>query len=108
MTDYTLIKGVDKLYYALVTDDDADAYAAGTPVPLAPLKLAVQTPSANSKTEYFDNQPMFNMSSEGSTIIKVDITDLPLDIQAEILGKVYDAVNESMYDNGGTPPDIAL
>lgn len=108
MTDYTMFKGVDKLYYALVTQDDANAYAAGAPAALAPLRLAVATPAANAKTEYFDNQPMFNFNSEGETKIKVEIAGLPLSVQAAILGKVYDATNESLYDNGGTPPDCAL
>jgi len=108
MTDYTLMKGVDKLFYALVTQDDADAYAAGAPAALAPLKLAVQTPAANNKTEYFDNQPMFSFNAEGETKIKIDIARLPLDVQALLLGKVYDSANESLYDNGGTPPDLAL
>jgi len=108
MTTYTMMKGVDKLYYALVTQDDASAYAAGTPVALAPLKLAVQTPSASSKTEYFDNQPFLTMSAEGETKIKIDIAGLPLNVQADILGKAYDAASESLYDNGGTPPDVAL
>lgn len=105
---YTLLKGVDKLYYALVTQDDADAYAAGTPKYLAPLKLAVQTPTINSKTDYYDNQPMFVDTAEGETKIKVDITMIPLDMQAELLGKVYDATQESLYDNGGQPPKVAL
>lgn len=105
---YTLVKGVDKLYYALVTQDDVNAYAAGTPKYLAPLKLAVQTPTVNSKTEYYDNQPMFNDTAEGETKIKVDITRIPLDMLAELLGKVYDATNESLYDGGGNPPKIAL
>lgn len=105
---YTLIKGVDKLYYALVTQDDVSAYAAGTPVALAPIKTAVQTPKTSQVTMYFDNQPMFNFQGEGETKIKVEITDLPLSIQAEILGKVYDAVNESLYDGGGNPPNCAL
>lgn len=108
MTDYTLIAGVDKLYYALVTQDDVNAYAAGTPAPLAPLKTAVATPTVNTKTDYYDNQPMFVNTAEGETKIKIDITQLPLDIQAELLGKVYDATTESLYDNGGTPPDCAL
>lgn len=108
MTDYTLIKGVDKLYYALVTQDDASAYAAGTPVALAPLKTAVATPAANSKTEYYDNQPFITLHSEGETKIKLDVTSLPLSTQATLLGKVYDATNDSLYDNGATPPDCAL
>lgn len=105
---YTLLKGVDKLYYALVTQDDNNAYAAGTPKFLAPMKLAVQTPTVNSKTDYYDNQPMFVDTGEGETKIKVDVTQIPLDVKAELLGKVYDAVNDSLYDNGGQPPKVAL
>ena len=105
---YTLVKGVDKLYYALVTQDDLNGYVAGTPKQLAPLQLAVQTPETNSKTSYYDNQPMFNDVSKGATKLKLDITSLPLTIQAELLGNVYDATTESMYENGGTPPNIAL
>lgn len=105
---YTMFKGADKLFYALVTQDDASAYAAGTPAALAPLGIAVQTPAANSKTEYFDNQPFLTLNSEGETKIKLDIAGLPLATQAALLGKVYDATNESLYDNGGTPPDVAI
>lgn len=108
MTDYFLLKGVDKLYYALVTQDDASAYAAGTPAVLAPLKLAVQSPKINTKTDYYDNQPMFSLTGEGETKIKLDVTQLPLSVQAALLGKEYDATNESLYDSGGTAPYIAL
>ena len=106
--NFTMFKGADKLYYALVTSDTADAYAAGSPVALAPLKVAVQTPAANSKTEYYDNQPFLTMNSEGETKIKIDIAGLPLATQAALMGKVYDATNEALYDNGGNAPDCAL
>jgi len=108
MTDYLLLKGVDKLYYALVTQDDASAYAAGTPVVLAPLKAAVQSPKVNTKTDYYDNQPMFNLTGEGETKIKLDVTQLPLSVQAALLGKEYDSTNDSLYDNGGTAPYVAI
>lgn len=105
---YTLLKGVDKLYYALVTQDDVNGYVAGTPKYLAPLKLAVQTPTVNAKTDYYDNQPMFGDIAEGETKIKVDTTRMPLSMLAELLGKVYDTANESMYDGAPNPPKIAL
>ena len=108
MTDFTLINGVDKLYYALVTQDDADGYAADAPQPLAPLATSVQTPSSNQEVKYFDNKAMFNMSAEGETKLKFDITHLPLETQAILLGKVYDSTTESVYDNSSTPPDIAI
>lgn len=100
--------GVDKIYYALVTQDDADAYAAGTPAAFAPAMNIVQAPKSNSKTQYADNQPFDSMSSEGETEIDVEITGLPLDLHATIMGRVYDAATGRFFDNGGTPPDIAL
>jgi phi13 family phage major tail protein len=106
--DYTLINGVDKLYYAKVTQDDADGYAADAPLPLAPLGAAVQTPSSNKDVKYFDNKAMFSLSAEGETKLKFDITDLPIETQAALLGKVYDSTTESMYDGDSTPPDMAV
>jgi phi13 family phage major tail protein len=100
--------GVDSIYYAKITQDDSSAYAAGTPVALAPAMNIAQAPKTNSKTQYADNQPFDTMSSEGETEMDVEITGLPLDIQADILGRVYDAATGTMFDNGGTPPDIAL
>lgn len=100
--------GVDKIYYALVTTDDADAYAAGTPVAFAPAMNIVQAPKSNSLVQYADNQPFDTMSSEGETELDVEVTGLPLDILSVILGRVYDAATGRLFDNGGTPPDIAL
>jgi phi13 family phage major tail protein len=105
---YTVVKGVDKLYYAKVIQDDAFGYVADTPVALAPMKTSVQTPAVNSKTEYYDNQPFLVLMAEGETKIKMDVTRLPLSVQADILGKVYDSTTDSLYDNGSIPPDCAL
>ena len=100
--------GVDQIYYALVTTDTADAYAAGTPASLAPAMNISQAPKTNSKVQYADNQPYDSMSAEGETELDVEITGLTLEVQAEILGKVYDAVNGRLFDNGGTAPYVAL
>ena len=106
--DYTLINGVDQLYYALVTQDDADAYAANSPLRIAPLKTSLATPSANKKIDYFDNQAMFNLQAEGETKLKLEITNMPLSLQATLLGKIYDSSTESLYDINGIPPNIAV
>jgi phi13 family phage major tail protein len=100
--------GVDNIYYALVTQDDANGYVAGTPAPLAPAMTITQTPKTNSKVQYADNQPFDSMVSEGETEMDVEITGIMLDALATVLGKPYDLTNGQMSDNGGTPPDIAL
>lgn len=106
--EYKSTLGLRDLYYALVTQDDLNAYAAGTPVYMAPLITASQTPASNSVTQYADDGPYDTMSSEGETKIDLEATGIPLSIQAILLGKVYDAATGRMLDNGGTPPDVAL
>lgn len=100
--------GVDKIYYAKLTQDDASAYAAGTPAAFAPAMNVSQAPKSNSKVQYAENQPFDTMSSEGETELDIEVTGLPLDVLADILGRVYDAATGRLFDNGGTPPDIAL
>src|SRR6266545_3107267 len=108
MPDYKSYIGADQLYYALISQDEAAAYAAAAPAYLAPLMTIGVKPKTNSKVQYADNQPFDSMSSEGESETEVEITGLPTDLQALLLGKVWDAVNGRMYDNGGTPPYVAL
>ena len=100
--------GVDKIYYALVTQDDASAYVAGTPVVFAPAMTVTQTPKSENKVQYADNQPFDSMSGEGETELELEITGLQLDTLAAVLGRVYNTAVGRMFDNGGTPPDVAL
>ena len=106
--NYKSYVGVDQVYYALVTQDDESAYAADTPAYLAPIMNIAQTPKVASKTQYADNQPFDVMSTEGETELDVEITGLPHSVEAVLLGKVWDEVNDRFYDNGGVPPYVAL
>jgi phi13 family phage major tail protein len=100
--------GADNLYYALVTQDDSSGYVAGTPAYLAPFMSISVKPKTNSKVQYADNQPFDSLSSEGESEADVEITGLPSDLQATLLGKVWDNTNGRMYDNGATPPYVAI
>jgi phi13 family phage major tail protein len=48
------------------------------------------------------------MTAEGESEADVEITGLPLDKQAALLGKVWDDTTGRMFDNGTTPPYVAL
>lgn len=100
--------GVDKIYYALVTQDDASAYVAGTPAVFAPAMNISQSPKSNAKVQYADNQPFDSMSSEGESELDIEVTGVQLDVLASVLGRVYNTAVGRMFDNGGTPPDVAL
>ncbi len=106
--EYKSNVGLRDVYYALVTQDDADAYAAATPAVLAPVMAASVAPASNSKTQYANDQAFDTMSSEGETKIDFELTQIPLEIRAILLGKVYDSATGRLFDNGGTPPDVAI
>ncbi len=107
-SEYKSNVGLRDIYYALVTQDDANGYAAGTPSYLAPAMNASIAPASESKVQYADDGPFDTMSSEGETKIDFEITQIPMQVRAVILGKVYDAASGRIFDNSGTPPDIAL
>jgi phi13 family phage major tail protein len=108
MSEQKSVVGLRDLYVALVTDDDASAYAADTPTYFAPAVNASQSPTVNSQTQFADDQAFDVMTAEGETAIEIEVTAIPLVMQALVLGKAYDAATGRMFDNGGTPPDVAL
>ena len=106
--EYKSAVGLRDIYYALVTQDDASAYAAGTPAYFAPAMTASQAPATNSKTVYADDGPFEVAVNEGETKIDFEVTNIPMEVLAAVLGKVFDAATGRVFDNGGTPPDVAL
>lgn len=100
--------GLDSLYVAAVSQDDAAGYAAGTPAYLAPAAEASQEPTSDFSIQFADNQPYDVMSSEGETKISLTVTGMGLEMLAAITGRVFDSTTGRMYDNGGVPPDYAL
>lgn len=101
--------GLDSLYIAEVTQDDATGYVADTPEYLAPAAEASQTPATNAETQYADDQPYDAYSYEGETVIEMAVTGLPPEMLAKLLGRVFDATTGRVYDNPkATPPYIAL
>ncbi|MDD5367459.1 MAG: Ig-like domain-containing protein [Anaerolineaceae bacterium] len=106
--EYKSRVGLDSLYVALVTQDTAAGYVAGTPEYLAPAATASQKVTSSQDTQYADDQPYDVMTSEGPTDVELEVTGLPLEMQALVLGKAFDATTGRMYDYGGSPPDVAL
>lgn len=106
--EYKSAVGLRDIFYALVSQDDSGAYAAGTPAYFAPAMTASQAPATNSKTVYADDGPFEVAVNEGETKIDFEVTNIPMEVLAEVLGKVFDAATGRVFDNGGTPPDVAL
>jgi phage major tail protein, phi13 family len=100
--------GVDQVYIAEVTQDDAAAYAALTPEWLAPVAMVSQEPSGAVETQFADDQPYDVSQSEGPTKVTIEATGLPSEVLAKITGRKFDATTGRVYDNAGVPPFFAL
>lgn len=108
--EYKSTVGVEDLYYALVTQDDSGAYVAGTPKKFAPATEISGEPTSSLETQYADNQPYDVAASEGETKLTVGVTNVPIPVIDEILGKVFDEATGREFDAGGgaTPPNVAF
>src|SRR4030042_5934643 len=99
--------GLDSLYVASITTDDATDYVAGTPAYLAPAAEASLAPTTSFEIQYADDQPYDVMTAEGDTKISLKVTNLDLAMLATITGKVFDAAVGRLLDNGGPAPYMA-
>ncbi len=106
--EYKSVVGLKDLFIGEVLVDSADTFTADAVEKLAPAAAASAKPTVNSKTQYADDQPFDAMSSEGETVIELELTNLPVELLAKITGKVFDSSTGRMYDNGGEAPYFAL
>lgn len=106
---YTSI-GVDSLYIAKVTQDDADGYVTDTPIPLAPVGEIAGAPTQNSQTLYYDDQAYEEFQAEGITERTCRIPNLPPETYALLFGEEFQASTGRLYDtaNPSKAPDFAL
>ncbi|MBI5951904.1 MAG: Ig-like domain-containing protein [Chloroflexi bacterium] len=100
--------GVDNVYLADITQDDADAYAAGAPVYFAPVMKISAAPKTNSKTQYANNKPWDAMNSKGETVLDVEITGLTVAQEADLLNNAYDPATARATENGSVAPYKAV
>ena len=108
--EYKSVVGLDEVHVSLVTQDDAAGFAADTPELFAPAVEAVSEPTTSQDTQYADNKPFDVLTAEGETKITLTTTNIPIEVLAKYLGKVYDTVSGRMFDQGAgsVPPDSAL
>lgn len=78
--------GLDNLYYAVMTKDDATGVAYLAPVKLSGAINVKVDPKQNSATLYADNGPSETSTTLGEIAVEVDVKDVPLDDQAALLG----------------------
>ena len=83
--------GVSNVHYALqTTEDTASSPATYGEIKAVPGLVSIEvTPESNTSTLYADNGPYETASSLGAVNVSIDLADLPLDVQADLLGHTY-------------------
>lgn len=101
--------GLKDLYYATLTKDDGTGVTYGTPVKVAPAINAKITPSVSTEVLYADDGPAETAVALGEISVELETSDLPLEIQAALLGHTLDATAGVMTKKStDTAPYVAL
>lgn len=100
--------GLEDLYYALLVSDASDGATYGTPVLMAPAITANINPNSNTGTLFADNKPLEVSSQLGNIELELNVADLPLTIQAAILGNDTVASGILYKKSTDTPPWLAI
>ena len=103
--------GVNKFYYAKQTAEDTASTAAtyATPVAVSGLRTVGRTVESNTNTIYADNGPFDTDSALGDITVSLEMAELPLDVQADLLGGTYDTTNKTITrKSSDSAPYVAI
>ncbi|APM39870.1 major tail protein [Clostridium kluyveri] len=99
--------GVENLVYAVLTDETTATY--GTPALISPAINVKISPKSNSDTLYADNKAVETVSTLGEVEVELETQDLPLEVQAILLGHTLDAASKVMsYEADDNAPYVAV
>lgn len=90
--------GVKNVHYAKqTTEDTATSPAVYGEVKAVPGLVSMEVaPESNTATLYADNGPYETASSMGAVNVTIDLADLPLEVQADLLGHTYDSQTKTL------------
>lgn len=106
---YVQSRGCDNLVYALVTEDTAENYTTGEVKDLAGVKSVATAREQSSETVYVDNIAGFTVNSAINTTRTFEVTNIGLDVLAEITGQFYEQASGMIVNkSNAVPPYIAV
>lgn len=91
-------RGVDNLYIAEVTKDDATGYATETPMYLSAVAEIGKTTDSSSEAHYYDNKAMIVVNSESADKITITMAPPELEKLAKVIGKSFDSETGMLVD----------
>ena len=106
---YVQSRGCDNLVYALVMTDTAEEYTTGDVKDLAGVKSVATAREQSSETVYVDNIAGFTVNSAINTTRTFEVTNIGLDVLAEITGQFYEQSSGMIVNkSNAVPPYIAV
>lgn len=102
-----VLVGLKDLYYALLEKDDSTGVAYGTPVRIAGAIQANINPNASIETLFADDGPMETATTMGQIELELVAADVPLDVQAILLGHTVSGAILKRKSND-VPPWVAV
>ena len=104
----TVPVGLQDIYYAVCTKDDATGATYGVPKKLSAAIEANVTPSVNSATLFGDDGPVVTANALGEIAVEIGVADVPFSDQVILLGSTMDS-NGMLIDNANDQaPEVAL
>ena len=91
-------RGVDKLYYARILQDDAAGFICDTPRRLSPVAEIAKSTDSSNEAHYYDNKPLIVVASESADTIVITMAPPELSVLADIIGKGFDSATGMMID----------
>ena len=99
--------GVENLVYSKMLDENIPTY--DTVKAMAPLINIKVTPKINTESLYADNRKVEIASSLGDIEVEIEQQDLPLEVQADILGHSLNATTRvTTYDKDDMATYVAI
>lgn len=94
-------RGVRGLVYAEVTKDETGTgnFTTGTVKDIAGVATISKTTENSSEAHYYNNIPAVIVRSTGADTVTLDVSAIPHDVLADILGQTYSST-KSMYIEG--------
>jgi phi13 family phage major tail protein len=90
--------GLDSVWFAKVTQDDADGYITDTPQFLAPVAELTGDINTSEAIMYFDNLALEQLMAEGETVREFDLQGMAPELEALLSGDNFNAADGSYTD----------
>lgn len=101
--------GVSDLHYALLlTDPVSGSPTYETPVRIPGLISININPNSSTETLFADDGPLETATTMGEIEVELSASDLPLELQAELLGHEVSANGIMTRKGSDTPPWVAI